>query len=151
MKLATLGRWSVLALLGLSALSACGTKKPPLVVDMDVDYDDIAQRLGSRRSHGHEYRFHKRVEGVISRALQGIKDGRHDRAWVIRSLPTEAERVALAAELKADVVVVDAPDDVLLERAGRRPQPNKTAAAIREWRAISHGTHNNPTPTPSAD
>lgn len=105
--------------------------------DLVVDYDDIAQRLGSRRSHGHEYRFHKRVEGVISRALQGIKDGRHDRAWVVRSLPVEAERAALAAELGADVVVVDAPDDVLLERAARRPNPARMAHAIEAWRTAA--------------
>lgn len=101
--------------------------------DLIVDYDDIAQRLGSRRTHNHEHKYHRRVEATIARALSGIKAGRHDRAWVIRSLPAEAER--LADELGGTVVLIDAPDEVLLERARRRPDPARTARAIREWRS----------------
>lgn len=102
--------------------------------DLIVDYDDIAQRLGSPRTHGHDYRYHRRVESVIARALAALEQGKHDRAWVIRSLPVEADRTALARRIRAEVVVIDAPDDVLLARARQRRDASKTVAAIAEWR-----------------
>ena len=102
--------------------------------DLVVDYDDIARRLGSPRQHDHGPRYHRRVEAVIARALAGIEAGRHERAWVIRSLPSTTERDALARRLSASVVVLDEPDEVLHERARRRDNPSRTIRAIREWR-----------------
>ena len=102
--------------------------------DLVVDYDDIARRLGSRRTHGHDYRFHKKVEAVIARALAALEQGKHDRAWVIRSLPNDADRQALARRIGAEVVVLDEPDEVLLARARQRGNPAPTVAAIRQWR-----------------
>lgn len=105
--------------------------------DLVVDYDDIARRLGSPRTHDHDYKYHRQVEATIARAVDGIKAGRHERAWIIRTSPTVAR--SLAAELSANVVMVDAPDEVLLERASRRRDPQRTARAIREWReGVSH-------------
>lgn len=105
--------------------------------DLVVDYDDIARRLGSRRQHGHEYKYHRRIEATISRALDAIKAGKHNRAWVIRSLPEPKHRQALADQLGATVVLLDAPDEVLTERARRRRDASRTVAAINEWRRQS--------------
>lgn len=102
--------------------------------DLIVDYDDIARRLGSPRTHNHEAKYHRQVEATIARALAGIKAGKHDRAWVIRSLPRTYDRTALAADLGAELVVLDAPDDVLFGRARTRSQPHLTIRAIKEWR-----------------
>jgi dephospho-CoA kinase len=102
--------------------------------DLVVDYDDIARRLGSPRRHNHDFKYHGRVEATIARAIAGIKAGRHERAWVIRAIPRTYERAALAEDLGAEVVVLDAPDDVLIARARARGDSSKTVAAIREWR-----------------
>lgn len=104
--------------------------------DLVVDYDDIAQRLGSPRSHNHHPKFYKRVEATIARALDGIRRGRHERAWVIRSNLARAQ--ALADDLGARLVVIDEPDAVLIERAAKRPDPSATIRGIREWRQ-AHG------------
>jgi predicted kinase len=105
--------------------------------DLVIDYDEIARRLGSTRTHGHEYRFHKRTELVIARALLALECGKHDRAWVIRSLPVESDRQALAQRIGAEVVVLDEPDEVLHQRASERRDPVATMTAISEWRARS--------------
>lgn len=102
--------------------------------DLVVDYDDIARRLGSPRTHNHDVKYHRRVEATIARALEGIKAGRHERAWVIRAMPRTYDRAALAQDLGAELVVLDAPDDVLMSRAQMRNDPAKTVRAIREWR-----------------
>ena len=102
--------------------------------DLVVDYDDIARRLGSPRTHHHDFKYHRRVEATIARAFDGIKAGRHERAWVVRSAPSAAYRDALARDLGAEVVLLDEPDEVLIERASMRRDPRKTIQAIREWR-----------------
>lgn len=103
--------------------------------DLIVDYDDIAVRLGSPQSHHHHPSMHGKIEAVISRAIAGIKDGRHERAWIIRSGVARAHE--LAAELGGTVVVIDEPDDVLFARADRRPDSAVTKRAIVEWRAAN--------------
>lgn len=105
--------------------------------DLVVDYDDIARRLGSPVSHGHDFKYHRRVEHIISKMLLDIEIGIRPRAWVIRSLPEPEAREALAKQLGATVHVVDAPDDLLMERANMRPNRSQTVAAIKEWRSRS--------------
>lgn len=106
--------------------------------DLVVDYDDIAQRLGSPRTHDHHASYHQRIEATIARAIAGIKAGRHERAWIIRSSVTRARE--LAADLGGTVVVLDESDDVLHERADKRPSPGRTRQAITEWRQ-ANGVH----------
>jgi predicted kinase len=101
--------------------------------DAVVDYDDIAQQLGSPRTHGHHYRYHQPTEALIAQVIDAIRQGRFARAWVIRTEQAEAQR--LADDLQGELVVIDAPDDVLLERAKQRPDPQRTADAIKAWRA----------------
>lgn len=106
-------------------------KKPG---DLVVDYDAVAQLLGSPREHGHDYRFHKATETVIAQQLAAIERGTTPSAWVIRSLPREADREALALRLGAEVVLLDADDDVLIHRATARPDVERSRRAIMEWR-----------------
>jgi predicted kinase len=105
--------------------------------DLIVDYDDIAQRLGSPRSHDHHPRYHKRVEATIARAIEGVRQGRHERAWIIRSGVQRAQR--LARDLGASVVLLDEPDHVLIARANTRPNPTATIHAIQAWRKANAG------------
>lgn len=105
--------------------------------DLVVDYDDIARRLGSPREHDHHPSYHRPVEATIGRAIAGIKRGRHERAWVIRSGVTRARE--LADQLDGTVVVLDEDDAVLHERATQRPNPERTRQAIAEWRAEHSG------------
>jgi hypothetical protein len=103
--------------------------------DLIVDYDDIAQRLGSPRSHDHHPRYHKRVEATIARAIEGVRQGRHERAWIIRSGLERARQ--LASELDASLVTLNEPDDVLIARANTRPNPAAAVRAIRAWQAVN--------------
>ena len=105
--------------------------------DVVVDYDQIARQLGSPSEHNHAYRFHKPTERVITELLGQIASGRHENAWVIRSLPDSAQRRQLASHLRAEVVIVDAPDELLAERARSRGNVVKTVAAIASWRRAS--------------
>lgn len=100
--------------------------------DLIVDYDDIARRLGSRRDHGHHPSFHKPIEATIARAIAGIRRGRHERAWIIRS-GVERARL-LARDLDGTLVLLNPPDDVLTARANERRDPQATLRAIAEWR-----------------
>lgn len=106
--------------------------------DLIVDYDLIAQSLGSRVTHGHSYQYHHPTEAIIEQRCTEIVAGQHEVAWVIRSLPDKQERARLALRLGAEVVVCDAPDEVLIQRASERPHVTRTVEAIRSWRHISH-------------
>ena len=100
--------------------------------DAVIDYDDIAQQLGSPRTHGHDHRYHAQVESIIHQAIESVRQGRHERAWIIRTNVAEAER--LAASLGGTSVLIDAADDTLLARAQGRPNPAATVRAIEAWR-----------------
>ena len=127
--------------------------------DMVIDYDDIAQQLGSPRTHGHHFRYHWPTQKLITRALAAIETGEQTRAWVIRSLPTQQDRDDLAERLGAEVVVLDEPDAVLYDRARHRPNPAQTVSAMNKWRAqaahrrprIYHQAHKGWGISPGAD
>lgn len=106
--------------------------------DLVVDYDQIAQSLGSPVSHGHHYKFHKPTDRVIKQHINDIVLGKNQRAWIIRSMPTLAEREALVAKVKAtEVVVLDDTDEVLQSRALLRPNRYQAMRAIEDWRAAA--------------
>lgn len=107
--------------------------------DLIVDYDDIARRLGSPRQHDHHPSFHKPVEAAIARAIAGIKQGRHARAWVIRSGVARAR--SIADELGGQLVILDESDEVLTARAQARANPAATIRAIQEWRRTNRVSH----------
>ena len=100
--------------------------------DLVLDYDEIAQSLGSPRSHGHHASLHPRIEAVIARGIAEVKAGKHERTWIIRS--GVARATELATRLAGSMVLIDAPDAVLFQRADSRPDPDATRRAIREWR-----------------
>jgi hypothetical protein len=58
------------------------------------------------------------------------------RAWVIRCLPGPTAREAFAEHIGASRTVLLQPDtDVLMARAGARPDPARHTAAVRSWLA----------------
>ena len=99
--------------------------------DVVVDFDMIARRLGSPARWIHPEPFRSRANREVDRLLGQIEAMTTGTAWVIRSLPDPAERAALAARLRAVVVVVDPGESVCLARAASRP--SGTARVIRRW------------------
>jgi 5-methylcytosine-specific restriction protein A len=107
--------------------------------DLIVDFDAIAQALGSVRTHNHDVHYRPKAQALVDDLIQQVADGQHQRAWVIRSLPKTRARRALAKQLGAKVVVIDAPDAELIARAKARPDPDRTIEAIRYWRSAASG------------
>jgi len=105
--------------------------------DLVVDLDHLAQLLGSPRSHGHPRPIRHRAEAWLLELCDEVAAGMHPSAWIVRTLPDPAQRAEWAAWLNAQVVVLDAPDDVLIDRAQQRPWPGATIDAIRWWRQTS--------------
>ena len=104
--------------------------------DLVVDYDDIAQSLGSARTHGHHPKFHRDTERIIAQQLDQITLGKAKRAWVIRSFPAHAERERLAQRIGAtSVVLLDDSDETLQARAWERPNRYQAIRAIEAWRS----------------
>ena len=120
--------------------------------DLIVDWDLIAQRLGSPTTHTHRRIYRQRADAEVRRLCDEIKAGLHPTAWVIRSLPDPHQRQQWAASLGARVVLLDEPDHVLTQRARQRPNPSAVIEAIRYWRRTSRNTppptHAQPAPTP---
>jgi 5-methylcytosine-specific restriction protein A len=98
--------------------------------DEVIDYDQIARDLGSPSDHDHPAEMRDQIEAEVLRRIDALTPT--SSAWVIRSLPEADRRSVLAAQLDADVVVIDPPLDVLIARAADRPA--WTVDAIRQWK-----------------
>ena len=99
--------------------------------DVVLDYDEIARELGSPDPWDHPHEIGVAAEREMQRRLARLPDDRD--AWVIRSAPKREAREALAAEIGADVIVLDVPADEAKARAARDGRPSWTASAIDRW------------------
>lgn len=98
--------------------------------DLVLDYDDIARELGSPHPWDHPERIGRAAEREMRRRIAELPPDRD--AWVIRCAPGP-EREALAAQIGAEVVVLDVPADEAKRRAVRDGRPAWTRAAIDRW------------------
>lgn len=101
--------------------------------DVVVDYDLIAEALGSRVSHGHN----SEVAGAARNAvLRKIQRGELDApaAWIISANPS-AETMFPHHE----VVVVDPGQDEVLRRCREAGRPAKWVGLVRDWYANRDG------------
>jgi len=104
--------------------------------DLVVDHDRIAQALGSDRAWHHDEEIRREAEWHVHRLFRAVAAMNAGRAWVVRTVPVAADRVALARRLRADrVLVLLPPVEVLMARAERRPRPWVTKRTIRQWLA----------------
>lgn len=97
-----------------------------------VCWDRIALELGAP-IHPTPYRMRRQIAAEYDARLTLVEHA--TEAWVIRSLPDPLERRAWVDRLRADLVLLVPPTEVLMARARRRPDPGKTMQDIRAWLA----------------
>lgn len=100
--------------------------------DLIVDYDVIAQALGSRKSHSssgiiRQAAFEAR-EGAVRAALQDPDS----ESWMIYTFLSE-EKLAIFSEAGAKIIVLDPGYDECMERARRDKRPQRSIDGIEEW------------------
>jgi hypothetical protein len=105
--------------------------------DFVVDWDLIAQELGSTATHNHPRTMRDQINYHLLDRCQQVADGLHPRSWVIRCLADPAKRARWVGWLSAELVIIDEPDEVLEERALQRPDPAATLKGIRYWRRLN--------------
>lgn len=95
--------------------------------DLVVDYDTIAQALGSQQTHDHESDVAKVARGAV---LTKLRRGELDvpRAWVVSANP-EAERLFPHHE----VVVVDPGREEVLRRCREAGRPERWVGLVEDW------------------
>lgn len=104
--------------------------------DLVVDFDQIAQRLGSPVEHGHAPNLIRRASIEQRRLESSIAAMEFGTAWVIRTGTDPARRARLAARLRADVVVVDPGRDVVLDRC-RTDRHAQAIEEVQRWYAAN--------------
>ena len=100
--------------------------------DLLVDYDLIAQALGSKNSHA--------AEGIIKQAAFDAREGAIRSAlketgaesWIIHTTPS-AEHVKLYEEAGAEFIALDPGYDVCMDRAKQDERPQQTIDGIEKW------------------
>jgi hypothetical protein len=120
--------------------------------DVVIDWDVIAQELGSPRAHHHPKPMYSRIAAAYDARLAQLEKNPPDHdVWIIRALPEQAERDRWAARFGAEVVLLTPPMNVLLQRARLRDHTSWHEWGIRRWfdRAAGHGPA--VTPTAGAD
>jgi len=98
--------------------------------DVVLDYDQIARDLGSPDPWDHPRGIQKAAEAEMQRRLADLPPDRD--AWIIRCAPGP-ERVSLAEQIGADVVLLDVSADEAKARAERDGRPPWTPSAIDKW------------------
>ena len=95
-----------------------------------VDFDLIAQELGSPSTHDHTEQIRQKAGAEFDRRLDALTGS----AVVVRSAPTAQERSRIADRIGAEsVVVLDTPADEAKRRAKSDDRPSWTADAIDKW------------------
>lgn len=103
--------------------------------DLVVDFDDIAQALGSTEEWNHSPSVADAAEREMDRMLAAVAAIPDGVAWVVRCAADPIVRGQLADLVRADrVVVLLPPLGVLLKRARSRPQDRLTRSVIMRWK-----------------
>lgn len=106
--------------------------------DLRIDYDLIAQALGSVNSHAAEGLIKQAAfdarEGAIGAAL---KDAEAE-AWIIHTSPSE-DHIRRYEAAGAEFIELDPGKDICLERAKQDERPQQTIDGIERWYAGKKG------------
>lgn len=101
--------------------------------DVLVDFDAIAQALGSSVAHGSEGHVReaafKARNAVVGYLLDNAEDA---EGWIIHSSPADWQLEAYEAA-GAEFIALDADMETCLERAEQDGRPPDEADKIREW------------------
>lgn len=107
--------------------------------DTIIDFDLIAQELGSPVTHGHAFKHKVGAWDAFERLVDTKFEG---TTWVVKCAPTQAERDALVARTGGKLIVLDTPPEVCKERAKATGRPDEWPDLIDEW----WETHRSTTP-----
>lgn len=100
--------------------------------DLRVDYDLIAQALGSANSHTAEGLIREAAFGAREGAIEAaLKDADSD-SWIIHTSPSEEHRKRYE-EAGAEFIALDPGYDVCMERAKQDCRPQQTIDGIEKW------------------
>jgi predicted kinase len=88
--------------------------------DLIIDIDRIYSAVNNARSN----RLYDNVMQVYRTLIDAVqtRNGRWVNAFIVRTFPLKGERERLAASLVAELVHIDTPQDVCLERAFNRAE-----------------------------
>lgn len=98
--------------------------------DIVIDFDAIAQALGSLDGHDHD----PRIREITAAAWSAAVEYAGTRAWVIDSRPTRIRQFAYQ-RARARIVKLDAPADELHRRADAGSRSSEAHKRIDEWTA----------------
>jgi hypothetical protein len=108
--------------------------------DLVVDYDRIAEALGSEVSHDHGDEIHGAVMAARNAVLNSLRQGKTDarHAWIISANPN-----AEAVFPHHSTVVVDPGIDEVLARVHAAGRPDRWIDLVHDWYAQRSGTTRN--------
>jgi len=101
--------------------------------DLIIDFDALHQAISGLESHNHTeelfgYVFDAR-DALLARVL---KKGHSSTVWIIHTAPTKADRRKFIDEFGAELVFIDTPKEVCLERASKE-RPEEWIQYINNW------------------
>lgn len=97
--------------------------------DLVIDYDAIAQALGSANTHDHPDALHpfvlRAVDALLDRLGRAVPG---QRAWLVKCMPSAGERL-----MARQHVVMDTSEAECMRRASEAGRPDTWQALIRDW------------------
>lgn len=104
--------------------------------DLVVDFDRLGDALTSTGWQQQTEEARQELIPFVASARDAVLDrldrGRTGRTWIVASAPTVAERDGFRSRFGAEVVVVDTPRDVCVDRA-LAERPEAWALAAMAW------------------
>lgn len=96
--------------------------------DVVVDYDRLAEALGSPVTHGHGN--HETVMAARGAVLRRLRRGEVDtaRAWIVSSNPNAPEMFP-----HHELVLIDPGEDEVLRRCSDAGRPQRWSGLVRDW------------------
>ncbi len=102
--------------------------------DVVVDYDRIAQALGSKVPHGATGAVQQVAQSARLSAIFRILHGVDGPAWTLHTNPN-TEQINEYVDAGASFILIDPGKDACIERAHADGRPPETIAAIEVWYA----------------
>lgn len=108
--------------------------------DLVIDYDAIAQALGSTHTHDHPPELLPFVHHTVDALLDRLSRQVRQRAWLIRCEPTTWDMAAAREHIRLDHVDMDE----CLRRARDAGRPPCWEYMIRQWFEAQNRTQATP-------
>jgi HK97 family phage prohead protease len=100
--------------------------------DIRVDFDMIADCFGNNNKHEAEGYIKDCAFAVRETAISYLLDHKDAEGWIIHTKPT-GDQMKAYQDAEADIVTMDTPMDVCLERAAADGRPQRSIDAIYEY------------------